>query len=176
MKRRIRQLIFSASLLVFGLLSSPVFAAQQGQGRPKPPTFFEFLLRPKFIVMLILGAVALFLLPHEIRNSHRLLQVVRRLRPQIVLLKKPVEVDRLSEPPSRNRCALAELREIATNMPVTAYPSHRFRFCFMGRAKHGTLLQGKQNRPIIRHPDGDIIAKMRSTASPSILCLFHPDE
>lgn len=61
MNQRVRRLFFSSSMLIFGFLSLPAFAVQQEKVRPMPPTFFQYLLRPKFIVMFVLGAVVLFL-------------------------------------------------------------------------------------------------------------------
>ncbi len=49
-----------ASLFLFLLGVSPL-AAQQGAGR-KPATFLSVLARPKFLVMIVLGAIALVLL------------------------------------------------------------------------------------------------------------------
>ena len=40
----------------------PLMAAQEGAARRRPPSYWEFLLQPKFIVMLIIGIVVLILL------------------------------------------------------------------------------------------------------------------
>ncbi len=49
-------------LLIAGIGSTVLPAAAQEAGRPRPPTFFEYLWQPKFITMFILAAVVLFLL------------------------------------------------------------------------------------------------------------------
>jgi len=40
----------------------PILAAQEGAERKKPPTYLEFLFQPKFMVMLAIGILVLFLL------------------------------------------------------------------------------------------------------------------
>ena len=69
MSHRVKGLIFSSAVLIFGFLSLPALAAQQQQPRRLPPTFFQYLLRPKFIIMLILGALALYLLLSKKMNK-----------------------------------------------------------------------------------------------------------
>ncbi|MBU4255142.1 MAG: 4Fe-4S binding protein [Acidobacteria bacterium] len=56
------------SLFTFGLMTLPL-SAQGGQTPKKPPTFFEFLLRPKFITMFVIAGIALFLLLSKRMNS-----------------------------------------------------------------------------------------------------------
>lgn len=68
--RHLKNLFYRLSILVLLVMTSPVFAAAQGVPKKRAITFWGFLMRPKFIVMLTIAAIVLvLLLSKKMKNS-----------------------------------------------------------------------------------------------------------